>query len=99
MNKEEPLQPGSHLDCKKYKALMRVSQWVTGSLGSSNDTEAGSEASVPVSQWVAGSLMSSNEAEAGDEAGVRVSQWVTGSLGSSNDAEAGSEAVSLCHSG
>ena len=68
-----------------------MSQWVTGSHGSSNDAEAGSEAGVPVSQWVAGSLGSSNEAEAGGEAGVPVSQWVTGSLGSSNDAEAGSE--------
>ena len=47
-----------------------MSEWVTGSQGSSNEAEAGSEAGVPVSQWVAGSLGSSNEAEAGNEAGV-----------------------------
>ena len=69
-----------------------MSQWVAGSLGSSNEAEAGGEAGVPVSQWVTGSLGSSNDAEAGSEAGVPVSQWVAGSLGSSNEAEAGGEA-------
>ena len=42
-----------------------MSQWVTGSLGSSNEAEVGDEAGVPVSQWVTGSLGSSNDAEAG----------------------------------
>ena len=33
-----------------------MSQWVAGSLESSNEAKAGDEAGVPVSQWVTGSL-------------------------------------------
>ena len=48
-----------------------MSQWVTGSLGSSNDAEAGSEAGVPVSQWVTGSLDGDSGKMKGEDLEVR----------------------------